>query len=91
VSILPKIKQEKLKPTERYLLGEVEKDHLPRDKKGRFISSSKTEGENKQRSFKLVKVKGSYGSFVVKEKLIPDEVRTTLFGIAIIGILIAMF
>ncbi|MEH7417383.1 hypothetical protein V7266_19125 [Neobacillus drentensis] len=77
---MPKLKTEKLK-------GEVEKVHFPRDKKGRFVSYS----EEMPRSIKLVKVKGSYGTFVVKEKLIPDEVIKTLFGIAIIGVLIAVF
>ncbi|PLS04005.1 hypothetical protein [Neobacillus cucumis] len=82
---MPKIKKEKLNQTK--LMGEVEKVHLPRDKKGRFVSYT----EEKPRSIKLVKVKGSYGTFVVKEKLIPDEVKTTLFGIALIGILLAVF
>ncbi|MED4227004.1 hypothetical protein [Neobacillus cucumis] len=77
---MPKLKTEQLK-------GEVEKVHLPRDKKGRFISYS----EEKPRSIKLVKVKGSYGTFVVKEKLVPDEIKATLFGLTIIGILMFVF
>jgi hypothetical protein len=89
--ILPKIKKEKFNLTERHLSGEVEKVHLPRDVKGRFSSKKNIESEIKQRSIKLVKVKGSYGSFVVKEKFIPDEVRATLFGVAIIGVLITVF
>jgi hypothetical protein len=86
---LPKIKKEKLNLTENNFKGEVEKVHLPRDGKGRFASRDK--GEPKQRSIKLVKVKGSYGSFMIKERIIPDEIRTLLFGIAIIGFLIALF
>jgi hypothetical protein len=60
--ILPKIKKEKLNLTEKQLLklGEVEKVHLPRDRKGKFVSK-KTEGEFKQRPIKLVKIKDSYG------------------------------
>jgi hypothetical protein len=88
---LPKIKKEKLNFTERHFLGEVEKIHLPRDLKGRFVTKKEIERVAKQRSIKLVKVKGSYGSFFVKEKFIPDEVRTTLFGVAIIGIIVALF
>ncbi|MED4229141.1 hypothetical protein [Neobacillus cucumis] len=82
---MPNVKKEKLNHTQ--LMGEVEKVHLPRDKKGRFVSKS----DEKPRSIKLVKVKGSYGTFVVKEKIIPDEIKTTLFGIALIGLLIVIF
>ncbi|MBT2736189.1 hypothetical protein [Bacillus sp. ISL-7] len=88
---MPKIKKQKFNLTERHLSGEVEKVHLPHDLKGRFSSKRIIEREVKQRSIKLVKVKGSYGSFVVKEKLIPDEVRATLFGVAIVGVLITVF
>ncbi|TWD92276.1 hypothetical protein FB550_1196 [Neobacillus bataviensis] len=81
---MPKLKTEKLNYNESK--GEVEKVHLPRDKKGRFVSYN----EEKPRSIKLVKVRGSYGSFVVKEKFIPDEIKKTLFGVALIGLLIAL-
>ncbi|MBM7654177.1 hypothetical protein [Neobacillus cucumis] len=81
---MSKNKNEKL--DHREVMGEVEKVHLPRDKKGRFVSP-----KEKPRSIKLVKVKGAYGTFVVKEKMIPDEIKTTLFGIALIGLLIAIF
>ncbi|MBI0580504.1 hypothetical protein IEC97_24455 [Neobacillus cucumis] len=87
---MPKRKNEELIIKEKNLMGEVEKVHLPRDKNGRFTSKVKTGEELKQRSIKLVKVKGSYGSLVVKEKLLPDEIRSILFGVAIIGFLIAV-
>ncbi|ULT55239.1 hypothetical protein L1999_19270 [Neobacillus drentensis] len=55
-------------------------------KKGRFVSFN----EEKPQSIKLVKVKGSYGSFIVKERMIPNEVKATLFGLVLFGLLIAL-
>jgi hypothetical protein len=72
--------------TERDFLGEGHLVDLPRDKNGKFVSKNRNEMERiKPRAIKAVKVKGSYGIYIVKERLIPDDIRNFLFVVALIG------
>lgn len=52
-----------------------------RDEKGRFLpneSPSRNKEEYPSRSIKVVKVKGTYGTYVVKEKVLDESFFHTL-------------
>ncbi|MGV3266193.1 hypothetical protein ACEE99_20180 [Cytobacillus pseudoceanisediminis] len=85
---------------ERNLTGEGHFNNLPRDEKGRFVSKNQLPKKLKKqeryddfesRSIKLKKVKGTYGTYKVKEKLIPDNVKSLLYICLTIGSLIVFF
>ncbi|KRF67838.1 hypothetical protein ASG99_13670 [Bacillus sp. Soil768D1] len=70
-----KNKKRKLKPKE----GQVfKKQYPPRDNKGRYAKRS--EMEYKKRPTKLVKLKGTYGTFLVKDRifLVSNFISTSI-------------
>lgn len=65
-----------------------------RDEQGRFLpnqSESEIKEELPLRSIKLVKVKGTYGTFKVKEKWLGDEEKGRLIALGVIIILAIVF
>ena len=65
-----------------------------RDQQGRFLpsqSESKTKEELHSRSIKLVKVKGSYGTYVVKEHWLNEEEKGRLMALGVIILLAIIF
>ncbi|RBP95387.1 hypothetical protein DFO70_103429 [Cytobacillus firmus] len=85
---------------ERNLTGEGHFNNLPRDEKGRFVSQNKLPKKLKKqegyddfppRSIKLKKVKGTYGTYMVKDKLIPDNLKSLIYICVTIGSLIVLF
>ena len=61
-----------------------------RDEQGRFLpnqSESEIKEELPLRSIKLVKVKGTYGTFKVKEKWLSDEEKGRVMALGTIVIL----
>ncbi|HWK24887.1 MAG TPA: hypothetical protein VNS08_17880 [Ureibacillus sp.] len=65
-----------------------------RDQQGRFLpsqSESKTKEESPSRSIKLVKVKGSYGTYMVKEQWLSEEEKGRLMALGVIILLAIIF
>ncbi|MDP1419208.1 hypothetical protein Q8G35_12380 [Peribacillus simplex] len=78
-----KNKKRSLKPKE----GQAFKKQYPtRDTRGRF--AKKSDMEFKLRSTKLVKLKGTYGSFLVKERLFFNNFISATITIGLISTLI---
>jgi hypothetical protein len=89
---MPKEILKTINNSERDFLGEGHLVDLPRDKKGKFVSKKRNVTEEyKPRSIKTVKVKGTYGTFIVKERIIPDDIRNILFVAALICLLAFIF
>jgi hypothetical protein len=89
---MPRKKLNTIQFTERDFLGEGHVVDLPRDKKGKFVSKKRNEMEKfKPRSIKAIKVKGSYGTYIVKDRLIPDDIRNILYVAVLIGLLSSIF
>ncbi|MCC3645839.1 hypothetical protein JGK52_03955 [Cytobacillus oceanisediminis] len=95
---MPEFRQKNI--IERNLKGEGSLVNLPRDEKGRFVSNNQLPKKLKKqvgydnfqpRSIKLKKVKGTYGTYKVKEKLIPDNVKSLIYICVTIGSLIVFF
>lgn len=95
---MPEIRQKNI--LERNLKGEGSLVDLPRDEKGRFVSKNQLPKKLRKqggyddfppRSIKLKKVKGTYGTYEVKEKLIPDNVKSLIYIGVTIGSLIVFF
>lgn len=92
MSNLPKVKVRNKNIKKKFLTGE-----------GKLVNTlSNVEKANKRifnkhrdivirtRYIKLKKVKGTYGTFIVKQRLFPYELRNLLFLLIIIGIFIAI-
>ncbi|UOE57303.1 hypothetical protein [Cytobacillus oceanisediminis] len=93
VTNLPKAKVRNKNITEQNLMGEGKLvNNLPRVEKGnKETSKQESDLVIRARSIKLKKVKGTYGTFIVKERFIPDDIRNTLYLSFIVGILIVIF
>lgn len=65
-----------------------------RDQKGRFRKESRRQVASKYgsvREIKLVKVKGSYGTFLVKTRLLSEEDRVFLWSTCVVAIMAYVF
>lgn len=95
---MPKKKIRTKNMLERYLtVGEGSLVDIPRDERGRFTSPKKPnkpikeEVKVRQRSIKLKRVKGTYGTYKVIERLIPDDFRNVLYIFIFLVILVKVF
>jgi hypothetical protein len=87
-----------LKEDSMYSRKQVDVSHRSRDERGRFLPNDfNKQGElllelsddDPPRQFKLVKVEGTYGTYVVKEKMKISDVLMT--GGIVISLVIAYF
>ena len=65
-----------------------------RDEQGRFRpnqSESKTKEELPLRSIKVVKVKGTYGTYLIKEPWLTEEAIGAILTVGIIALLVMIF
>jgi hypothetical protein len=100
VAVMPKENIRQKNILERNLVGEgYTKELPPRDSKGKFVSTNKknnkpkkkVEEVNKPRPIKLTRVKGSYGSFVVKDKKFNEDIFNIIVSAIVIGLLLHRF
>ncbi|MGD6831451.1 hypothetical protein ACQCT5_04780 [Sutcliffiella halmapala] len=88
---MPKIKTRKL-IIQKETRGEKKVGQL-RDKRGQYTSLDKLrreETELKQRSIKVIRVKNSYGTYLIKQRLIPDDIRNLIILSVAVGLLISI-
>ncbi|AGK52058.1 hypothetical protein B1NLA3E_01370 [Bacillus sp. 1NLA3E] len=83
-----KLIMELLKVDEEVKNNQIDVSNRSRDKKGRYQSEQKEE-ESKYESAReiiLVKVKGSYGTYLVKDRLIDEHVIGAFVLLGIIAV-----
>jgi hypothetical protein len=88
-----------LKEDSMYHRPQIDVSHRSRDERGRFLPNDFNKQEElllelsdedvPPREFKLVKVEGTYGTFVVKEKIKISDIMMT--GGIVISLVIAYF
>lgn len=100
--ILKFISDEKPAPkTSNRKISNIDVINRLRDEKGRFLPNhnqrsfikeeSQLESDRLDKPIKLVKVKGSYGTYVIKERWFTEEERSILCMFAAITILVVLF
>lgn len=84
-------------------ISNIDVTNRSRDEKGRFLPNhesnpkllikeeSQLESGKSDKAIKLVKVKGTYGTYLIKERWFTDEERAILYTLAAITILVVLF
>ncbi|MGD6897093.1 hypothetical protein [Bacillus infantis] len=83
---MPKEKRSKVKRQIEDTFKGEDLVHKPQKEK-----KSKELWTEESRSIKVVKVKGTYGTYIIKERLIPDDLRSIIYIVVLVGVLISVF
>lgn len=88
---MPKLKKRKLK-IEKNTRREKQDGQL-RDKEGKYTSKEKLlleQGKIQLRSIKVIKEKGSYGTYIIKQRWMPDDLRSVIVMAIVLGLIVSI-